>query len=249
MSWQSDGVAVVTLAWPERRNALGPEQALELAGALDRAGSARAVVLLADGPAFCAGGDLDAISELARQGREAVRDAIYSAFHAAALALWELPGVSIAAVDGPAVGLGADLALLCNMRFVGAGGWLDQGWSRLGLIPGTGGAWLLQSIAGAGTAWDFVTSAGSPWDGPKLERRGLAISVEGSAADAALERAGVIARWPAATVHAYRSLLQPTGEGYREHLARCLEHQTSLITSGEFLALADRVRGRAAARD
>jgi enoyl-CoA hydratase/carnithine racemase len=249
VSWQQDEVAAVTLGWPDRRNAIGPKEALELASALDDVRSARVVLLLAEGPAFCAGGDLDAIGALARQGPEAVRDAIYGAFHAAARALWGLPGISIAAVDGPAVGLGADLALLCNVRLVGTGGWLDQGWARLGLIPGTGGAWLVQSIAGTGTAWDFVTSAGTPWDGPTLERRGLATAVDGSAADAARQRAGRIARWPADTAGAYRSLLGPGAEAYEDHLTRCLDFQTTLLTSEAFLELAERARGRTPARD
>lgn len=249
VSWEQDEVAAVTLAWPERRNAIGPKEALELAAALEDVRSARVVLLLAEGPAFCAGGDLDAIAALAREGPDAVREAIYGAFHAAARALWRLPGISIAGVDGPAVGLGADLALLCNLRLVGTGGWLDQGWARLGLIPGTGGAWLVQSLAGTGTAWDFVTSAGTPWDGPALERRGLATAVDGSAAEAARERARRIARWPADTAGAYRSLLEPRAEPYEDHLARCLEFQTNLLTSDAFLQLVARDRGRTPARD
>jgi enoyl-CoA hydratase/carnithine racemase len=243
VSWVGEDLATVTLAWPERRNALGPDEALELAAALESVTSARSVVLLGDGAAFCAGGDLDAITVLARQGRDAVRTAIYGAFHVLARALWKMPGITIAAVDGPAIGLGADLALLCNLRLVGSQGRLDQGWARLGLIPGTGGAWLVQRLAGVATAWDFITSAGSPWDGPALERRGLASSVEGSAAEAAIGRARRIARWPSETVQAYQALMQPAMEGYEEHLDLCLEAQTALLTGPAFLALAERARG------
>jgi len=248
VSWKEDGLASVTLTWPDRRNALGPDEVLELAAALGEVSTARCVVLRAQGKAFCAGGDLDAIATVARSGREAVRDAIYTAYHAAARALWSLRGVSIAAVDGGAVGLGADLALLCNVRFVGARGWLDQGWARLGLVPGTGGAWLVESIAGKGTAWDFITSSGTRWDGPMLERRGLAVAVDGSAEDAAWERAQRVARWPEETVRAYVSLLRPTAEGYAEHLERCLEHQASLLAGDAFLELAERALGRGTAK-
>lgn len=249
VSWEQNEVAIVTLAWPDRRNAIGPKEALELAAALESVRCARAVVLLAEGSAFCAGGDLDAIGALARQGADAVRDVIYGSYHAAARALWNLPGISIACIDGPAVGLGADLALLCNLRLVGTGGWLDQGWARLGLIPGTGGAWLVQSLAGTGTAWDFVTSAGTPWDGPTLERRGLGTAVDGSAAEAGRERAQRIARWPAGTAGAYRSLLEPRAEAYEDHLARCLDFQTTLLASDAFLELAERARVRTSGRD
>jgi enoyl-CoA hydratase/carnithine racemase len=245
ISWHQDDLALVTLAWPERRNAIGPDEALALAGAVESVSSARVLVLRAEGPAFCAGGDLDAIAALVKQGRETVHDAIYSAFHAAARALWGFPGITIAAVDGPAVGLGADLALLCQLRFVGLAGSLDQGWARLGLIPGTGGAWLVRSIAGTGVAWDFITSAGIPWDGETLERRGLATAVSGSAEEAALERASRIAQWSTETIHAYRSLLSSPAESYSDHLGRALEHQTDLLMSDRFLQLAERVLGRA----
>src|SRR5262245_47905659 len=109
VEWEADGIASVVLAWPERRNALGPVQASEVAAALREAGEARAVILRAEGPAFCAGGDLDAIAALASRGPEAVRTALYDAFHAMARAIRGLRGISIAAVDGGAVGLGADL--------------------------------------------------------------------------------------------------------------------------------------------
>jgi enoyl-CoA hydratase/carnithine racemase len=240
IEWEEDRrVARITLAWPERRNALGPAEARELVAALEEVGEGRCVVLAAEGPVFCAGGDLDAISRLAERGREAVRDEIYNAYHGVARALWGLHGVTFAAVDGGAVGLGADLAFMCAMRFVGPEGWIDQGWARLGLIAGTGGAWMVAAVAGLGTAWDFVTSSGTRWDSARLQAAGLAVAAPESALSDALERAARVALWPPDAISAYRELLRPEPEGYQQHLSRCLEHQSDLITSEAFRRLAD----------
>jgi enoyl-CoA hydratase/carnithine racemase len=173
----NDGAtAVVTLDWPARRNALGPAQARELAGTLRRLAAAEdvAVVALTGNGAFCAGGDLQAVATLAAAGPDAVREVLYEVFHEVVRQLIAMPKPVLAAVDGPAVGLGMDLALACDWRAIGPGGWFRQGWADLGVIPGTGGELLLRRLAPA-LVWSLLGSSSQlgPSDAARL---GLAVA-------------------------------------------------------------------------
>jgi enoyl-CoA hydratase/carnithine racemase len=145
-------VAEIVLDWPEVRNALGPAEGAELRVALTRAAcdpKVGAIVLSANGSAFCSGGKLPEIVELARGGPEAVRTAVYGEFQGVFRALQSSPVPVIAAVDGPAIGFGCDLALAANISFIGCAGWLAQGWMRAGLIPATGGTLYAMRRGGA----------------------------------------------------------------------------------------------------
>src|SRR5439155_6126032 len=138
--------AVVTMSWPEQRNALGPEEATQVADALRQAASdtgVAGVVLTGEG-AFCAGGNLKAASTRVEMPPEERRTLVYGAFQGLIGALVSLPVPTVAAVDGPAVGMGLDLALACDSRFIGPEGWVSQGWGRMSLVPATGGVLLLQ---------------------------------------------------------------------------------------------------------
>ena len=84
---------------------------------------------------------------LVKQGPDVVRDAVYGRFQRLPRTILSAPVPVFAAVDGPAVGLGMDLALMCDDRFIGPKGWLRQGWGALGLVPGTGGELLLRRLA------------------------------------------------------------------------------------------------------
>jgi 2-(1,2-epoxy-1,2-dihydrophenyl)acetyl-CoA isomerase len=223
-------VTTIRMEWQERRNALQPENADEIRAALE-AESAGAVVLVGGTPAFCAGADLRRIQEIVSAGGEqAIRSTIYRSFQGLAQAIRNYPGVVISAVDGPALGLGADLALVADVCYVGSTGWIDQGWARIGAIPGIGGAWLTVRRAGYTAAWEFVLSQ-RRWSGPELERIGLAIAVDGSAEEGALDRARWIAGHPGQVAQAYKSLLlRATEESYAVHLERCGSYQGRLAT-------------------
>ena len=237
----ADGVATVTLDWPERRNSLGPEQAQALSRTLDEVGAdpaARVVVLTGNG-AFSAGGDLPAIMRLVATGPDAVRDALYDSFHAMIRSVVGLPKPILSAVDGPAIGLGMDLALACDRRFVGATGWLLQGWARIGLIPGTGGELLLRRLAPA-SLWSLLTR-NEPIRAQEAAQLGLGESVE-DAYQAALGAAAALATLPTATLQAYVRLNRhDLREALEPHLTTCLVLQTELLTSPEFSARASRI--------
>lgn len=227
------GVAVVTLRWPERRNALGPQEAREVTEALTAAADsgARALVLTGEG-AFCAGGDLRGMVERAGMSAEDRRKLVYSAYQGLIRALIDLPMPTIAALDGPAVGMGFDIALACDTRIVGAGGWARQGWGRIGVVPGTGGIFLLRHRA-PGALWRMLP--GQPrLDGPALAQLGLAEAAD-SALELARDRAARLAEMPWPTLAAYVELDRHSlRTEFEAHLDHVLQIQVRLLADPDF---------------
>ncbi|MEO7430128.1 MAG: enoyl-CoA hydratase-related protein, partial [Acidimicrobiales bacterium] len=113
------GVATVTLADADRRNALTLPMVTEIVDLFDELEAdpaVGAVVVTGDGPAFCAGADLSHLSSSADQGPEGGLRSIYEGF----LRIGRSPLPTIAAVNGAAVGAGMNLALVCDVRLAGA---------------------------------------------------------------------------------------------------------------------------------
>ncbi|MBW0010911.1 MAG: enoyl-CoA hydratase, partial [Pseudonocardiales bacterium] len=188
------GVAVLTVSDPARRNALGLELSDRLARAVaacDGDESVHAVVITGAPPAFCAGADLGVLAAAGESGSAAGLHRIYAGFLAVANAA--LP--TIAAVNGPAVGAGLNLALACDLRLVGPGASFDARFLQLGIHPGGGMTWLVQRAAGAQTA-AAMTLFGEPLDAHEAVRTGLAyrmVDVAGEPRSAAAHEAVVAA--------------------------------------------------------
>ncbi len=235
-------VTEVCLDWPDVRNALGPQQGRELRLALEEAttdAQVRAVVLTANGPAFCAGGNLPEIVRLAQGGPEVVRSTIYAEFQGLFRALRDSPVPVISAVDGPAVGFGCDLALACSCTFIGQKGWIAQGWARAGLIPATGGTFYACQRAGEQAMWQLM--AASKVDGATAQAWGLATACE-LARDAALEMAQRLAELPPGPVRTVKRLAGL--QNLDEHLAAALEAQVGFLTHPDFPSFAQRLLSR-----
>jgi enoyl-CoA hydratase/carnithine racemase len=228
-----DGVARVTLCWPERSNALGPTEADELRDCLEQTGTggARAIVLCSTGRSFCAGGDLPAILDLVSKGEDAVRERIYGSFQGLFRGIRNSPIPIIAAVDGPAVGLGCDLALACGLTFVGAAGWFRQGWAALGLIPATGGAEYVRRRGGTAAVWQMLAS--SRIDGPAAEKLQIAVSVP-IAEEAAHAVAQNLAAVPHGVLEAMQVLVRADERQFEQHLAVALDFQVGFLLSEAF---------------
>jgi enoyl-CoA hydratase len=163
----TDGVAVITLNDPDRRNALNLPMVDEIVEAMDSIeadAGAGAVVVTGAPPAFCAGADL---SHLGGSQRDGLRS-VYEGFMR--IARSTLP--TIAAVNGAAVGAGMNLALAADVRLAARRARFDTRFLQLGLHPGGGHTWMFRRIAGP-QAVAATVLFGEVLDGTEAERIGL----------------------------------------------------------------------------
>jgi enoyl-CoA hydratase len=166
-------VRVLTLNRPESSNALDGELHEALLSAVRLIASdpgVRAVVLTGAGNAFSAGGDFGLIRQMQEdiELRRATLDTSRSLFHA----LLELEVPVIAAVNGPAVGAGATLALLCDIVLMAEHTYLAEPRVAIGLVPGDGGAILWPVLAGVPAARAYLLT-GDRMMAPEAHRLGL----------------------------------------------------------------------------
>jgi enoyl-CoA hydratase len=163
-----DGVATVTLNAPERRNALSAEMVAEVVATFDQLeddSDARAVIVTGAPPSFCAGAVL---ADLSGADAQHLR-VIYQAFTRVARST--LP--TIAAVNGPAVGAGCNLALACDVRVAATSARFVARFVELGLFPGGGHTWMLSRLAGTQAAF-ALDVFGDTLTGAEAARVGLA---------------------------------------------------------------------------
>ena len=161
-----EGVTTVTLARPETRNVLTDEDMLEeLLDAIDEAESApetSVLVLDAEGPAFSGGGNVKQMAARsgifagnAAQVTEAYRGSIQQLTRF--MATTDL--VTIAAVNGPAIGAGFDLVLGCDLRIGSPKALFAHTFIEMGIVPGDGGVWLLPRVVGWQRAAEMAFTA------------------------------------------------------------------------------------------
>ena len=163
----NDGVAVLTLNDPDRRNALNLPMVDEIVEAMDNIeadAGVGAVVVTGAPPAFCAGADLSHLGVSQRDGLRSV----YEGFMR--IARSTLP--TIAAVNGAAVGAGMNLALAADIRLAARRARFDTRFLQLGLHPGGGHTWMFRRIAGP-QAVSATVLFGEVLDGAESERIGL----------------------------------------------------------------------------
>ena len=152
----SDGVLEITLNRPERLNACGAQMADALRAALEEAAgdrALRAVLITGAGRAFCAGADLVELGEQ-RAGDEPapleVRAALEQRYNPLLRGIRAIEKPVIAAVRGPAVGIGCSLALACDLVVASRSAYFALIFSRIGLVPDGGASLLVPLRAGAG---------------------------------------------------------------------------------------------------
>jgi enoyl-CoA hydratase/carnithine racemase len=153
-----DGVGTITLNRPERRNAFTLEMLDLWTAALQDARTneaVQAVVVTGAAQAFCSGGD---VGGMANRGEMSGLDhkRALELVHRIPLALEELDKPVIAAINGPAIGAGCDMALMCDLRFMAAEARLSEGYVKVGLIPGDGGTYFLPRLVGTAKALELL---------------------------------------------------------------------------------------------
>ena len=153
-----DGVVVLTLNLPERRNAMTEELTAAWAQAvpaLTGDDTVRCVVVTGAGTAFCAGGDLSWIEGSGGLTVDDLRTRMLP-FYRTWLAIRGLEVPTIAAVNGPAVGAGLAVALACDLRYATPQAKLSAPFTALGMHPGMASTWLLPEVAGLPVARELL---------------------------------------------------------------------------------------------
>ena len=181
-------VAVVSLNDPRHRNVMTAPMVDAIAAAMDAAEAdeaIRCVVLTGAGSAFCAGAELATLRGAA-DGEFAAVEHIYQGF----LRVRESPLPTIAAVNGPAVGAGFNLALACDVRLAGPYARFDTRFAALRLHPGGGHAWLLARAVGQQRA-TLAVLFGEVWDARQAYDAGLVAAVIDGTDDADVVDAAV----------------------------------------------------------
>ncbi|MEA3199874.1 MAG: 2-(1,2-epoxy,2-dihydrophenyl)acetyl-CoA isomerase [Thermoplasmata archaeon] len=185
------GVLHLTLNRPDKRNALNPELIAALREQLALAAKdadVRAVLLTGAGPVFCAGGDLDTM--VSRRGDAfAAQKAQETMFGALVKDVLLLEKPVVALVNGDAHGAGLMLMLACDYAVAAPSARFAASFTRIGLVPDTGGSWLLPKTLGLRAARELALLP-DPMDAKRAQEIGLVNAV----AEDAAERAGAIAR-------------------------------------------------------
>lgn len=175
---QTGSVRTLTLNRPAALNSFTGEMHERLRGELDAAAGdagVRCVVLTGAGRAFCAGQDLadPAVSVDPSRGESKDLGAVIERwYHPLALRLRSMPVPVVAAVNGVAAGAGANLALNCDLVLAARSAVLIQAFTKIGLIPDTGGTWLLPRLAGRAKALGLAL-LGDKLPAAEAERLGL----------------------------------------------------------------------------
>jgi enoyl-CoA hydratase len=214
-----NGVRVLRLTNPARRNAIDRVLRAELASAVATIAAdeaARVLVVTADGPSFCAGADLvDLFGEAPGQTIDEIRSdvmRVYDSF----LRILDLPIPTIAAVRGAAIGAGLNLALCCDVRLAAPDVGFGAVFSRIGLHPGGGCTYFLTRQLGPQQAMRLLLDGGS-LDAEAALRGGLVSEIVDDPEAAALALA---ARWA----------------GLDPDLARAIKRSVRLATDAGFAA-------------
>lgn len=155
-------VAQITLDRPDARNAYSEAMVASLVGALDAAeadAAIRAVILTGSGSAFCAGGDLKRMrdqSGMFAGGPDALRRNYQQGIQTIPKRLATFDKPVIAAINGPAMGAGLDLACMCDLRVAASSATFGSSFINVGLIPGDGGAYFLTRTIGFPRALEMM---------------------------------------------------------------------------------------------
>jgi len=227
--YEQDGpIVTLTLNAPEKRNAISSfadcDAIIDAVTRINRDRAVRAVILTGAGSAFCAGGDLKGMRDRAgiMAGSHAdLRENYRRGVQSMAKALYECDAPTIAAVNGPAIGLGLDVTCMCDIRIASDKASFAESFIKVGIVPGDGGAWLLPRVVGMSVAAEmsFTGDLLTP-DQAKEVRLVSRVVPHEELMPAARALAGRIAANPPAMVRMTKRLLR---EGQQASFSALLE--------------------------
>ncbi len=197
----TDSVGTVTLNRPDKLNAFLGTMRDEIGEALEELGvrdDVRVVVVTGRGRAFCAGADVGYMADLLERRAYDEANLLVTAGRRVIRSIIEMPKPVIAALNGPAAGGGANMALACDLRIASDRAAIGQTFNRIGLAPDWGGSWLVPRLVGRARAAELFFLADMV-DAAEAERLGLVNRVVPHAdlEDTVREVAGRLAAKPA----------------------------------------------------
>src|SRR5688500_11690499 len=217
-----DAIARLTLNRPDRLNSFTVEMHEEVADALGRLEGARVLVVSGAGRGFCAGQDLN---DRAVAPGEAVDlgESVEQRYNPLIRKLVTLPMPVIARVNGVAAGAGANIALACDIVIAAKSAKFIQSFAAIGLIPDSGGTWVLPRLVGQARALGLALT-GEPLPADKAAEGGLIWkSVEDEALDAEVDALATrFANGPTLGLAAIKRMIRASWD---ESLEEALERQ------------------------
>jgi 2-(1,2-epoxy-1,2-dihydrophenyl)acetyl-CoA isomerase len=171
-----DGIGLIQLNRPEKMNAIGALTRQQLGEAIkqaERDDAVRVVVLTGSGRAFCSGADVtEMVAGAGMRTPEDVGNVLRNEYMPMLTRLRTMPKPVIAAMNGPAVGIGASYALACDIRIATPEAYLMEAFVNIGLAPDGGVSWLLPRLAGTGIAYEMFFT-GKPLSAADAHRLGV----------------------------------------------------------------------------
>lgn len=228
-------VATVALARPDKLNALNAAMHAELRDALAEFAAdeaVRVVVLIGEGRAFSSGQDLTEDLPRDASGRIDLGPPLARDYNPLILTLASYPKITIAALNGPAVGASMNVALACDVVVAARSAYLQEAFARIALIPDAGGTWILPRLVGPKRALALMLSA-EPVPAEEALRMGLVAKVFDDEALQAetLKMATALARGPGL---AYRLMKRAVAESLENTLAEQLDLEAELQREAGF---------------
>lgn len=191
------GIAHITLNRPEKFNSFNREMALSMQAHLDECASVhdiRCVYITGSGKAFCAGQDL---SELVGENAIGIDQILSEHYNPIITRIRNMPKPVVAAVNGVAAGAGANIALCCDIVVAGQSASFLQAFSKIGLIPDSGGTYFLPRLIGWQKA-SALMMLGEKVSSMEAERLGMIYKIfpDESFADESMKIANTLAQMP-----------------------------------------------------
>jgi len=231
-----NGVLIVKLNRPDKFNSFNRDMAMQLIAALDNANATkeiRAVLVTGNGKAFCAGQDLAEAMDKNGPGIERIVNEHYNPI---ILRLRKLEKPVVCAVNGVAAGAGANIALACDVVFAGKSVSFIQAFSKIGLIPDSGGTFFLPKLVGLGKAGALMM-LGDKVGAIEAEQMGMIYKVveDDKLYETALATANTLAKMPTKGIALTKKLLnEGTANSLEKQLEREKEEQVVAATTYDY---------------